>query len=90
VERRKVQVGDPVEESNVARAGEMLDQWRVVEGEIGPDDLVIVGGLQRARSGLPVRPKRIESKLQVALKPRIQETTVSASLHDNADTPPSR
>ena len=90
VERRKVQVGDPVEESNGARAREVLDQWRVVEGEIGPDDLVIVGGLQRARSGLPVRPKRTESKPQVALKPRAQETTASATRHDNADTPPSR
>ena len=46
-----------VVERRAIRPGEAVESLRVVEGEIGPDDQVIVAGLQRARSGFPVTPK---------------------------------
>ncbi len=50
VERRAVQVGTGV--------GDL----RVVEGKIGPKDLVVVEGLQRARPGLKVNPQPVAAE----------------------------
>jgi membrane fusion protein (multidrug efflux system) len=49
VERRSIKVG--------AKDGDM----RVIEGDVGSNDLVIINGLQRARPGAKVNPKRQES-----------------------------
>ena len=44
-------------ERRAIRPGAEQDGHRVVEGEIGPDDRVVIDGLLRARPGLKVNPK---------------------------------
>jgi membrane fusion protein (multidrug efflux system) len=48
--------GDVVEYRPV-KAGPLIDEMRVVEGKIGPEDRVVVEGLLRARPKLKVTPK---------------------------------
>lgn len=48
---------DDVVEYRPVKAGPLLDDLRVVEGKIGPEDRVVVDGLLRARPKLKVRPK---------------------------------
>ena len=56
-----------VDENNVVQQrpvqlGSLRDGMRVVESGIGPEDRVIVNGLQRARVGKPVKPHTEESQ----------------------------
>jgi membrane fusion protein (multidrug efflux system) len=48
---------DDIVEYRPVRAGVLLDDLRVVEGKIGPEDRVVVEGLLRARPKLRVKPK---------------------------------
>ena len=48
---------DDVVEYRPVKAGTLLDEMRVVEGKIGPDDRVVVDGLLRARPKLKVKPE---------------------------------
>jgi RND family efflux transporter MFP subunit len=43
-------------------AGSLRDRMMVIESGIGPDDWVIVKGLQRARPGIMVTPRRLDKK----------------------------
>jgi membrane fusion protein (multidrug efflux system) len=54
---------DVVERRNV-RPGDEVGELRVVEGQIGPDDRVVVEGLLRARPGLKVTPKAQEANAE--------------------------
>ena len=55
---------DKVEQRPVTVGSLEPDGLRVVEGKIGPEDRVVVNGLQRARPGLPVKP--VEQKAEAA------------------------
>jgi len=57
--------GDKVERRSV-RAGTAVGGLREVQGQIGPDDRVVVDGLLRARPGLRVTPKIDEAARTVA------------------------
>jgi hypothetical protein len=48
---------DDVVEYRPVKTGALQDGLRVVEGSIGPKDLVVVDGLLRARPKLKVSPK---------------------------------
>jgi membrane fusion protein (multidrug efflux system) len=48
---------DDIVEYRPVRAGVLLDDLRVVEGKIGPEDRVVVEGLLRARPKLRVKPR---------------------------------
>jgi multidrug efflux pump subunit AcrA (membrane-fusion protein) len=48
---------DDVVEYRPIKAGARLEDMRVVEGKIGPEDRVVVEGLLRARPKLKVTPK---------------------------------
>ena len=48
---------DNVVEYRAVKVGTEVGDLRVVEGKIGPDDRVVVDGLQRARPGLKVEPE---------------------------------
>ena len=50
---------DNVVERRAVEVGTGVGGLRVVEGKIGPNDLVVVEGLQRARPGLKVNPKPV-------------------------------
>ncbi len=60
---------DKVERRTV-RPGTEQGGNRVVEGQIGPDDRVVVEGLLRARPGLKVSPKLVAPAVAVALPSR--------------------
>jgi membrane fusion protein (multidrug efflux system) len=55
---------DDIVESRPVKAGRRIDDLRVVEGKIGPEDRVVVEGLLRARPHLKVNPifAKAESK----------------------------
>lgn len=53
---------DKVEQRQVTIGSLEPDGMRVVEGKIGPEDRVVVNGLQRARPGQPVKP--VEQKAE--------------------------
>ncbi len=48
------------------KVGTEVDGMRVVDGEIGPNDQVVVDGLLQARPGTPVVPKLQEEPPAVA------------------------
>jgi RND family efflux transporter MFP subunit len=56
-------------ERRAVRPGTVVDGLRVVDGQVGPDDRVVVDGLLRARPGLPVKPKFEETAPVVAATP---------------------
>ena len=45
-------------EHRPVKLGQLVEGMRVIEAGLGPDELYIVNGLQRARPGLPVTPER--------------------------------
>jgi RND family efflux transporter MFP subunit len=49
-----------VVERREVRVGSLHDGLRAIESGIGPDDLVVVNGLMRARPGVTVRPKFVD------------------------------
>lgn len=51
--------GDNVVEQRPVKLGAAVEAMRVIESGLKPDDLVIVNGLQRARPGQKVDPKRV-------------------------------
>jgi RND family efflux transporter MFP subunit len=53
-----VVVKDNKVEKRHVREGAQEGRFRVIEEGLGPDDLVIVDGLQKARHGSPVKPTR--------------------------------
>jgi membrane fusion protein (multidrug efflux system) len=88
VERREVRPRDSVDEwRQVVPRGDAVDKWRVVEGEIGPDDLVIVEGLQRARPGFAVSPRKAAEKALAVVGPDDGETTLTRSAREAAQDP---
>ncbi len=77
-----------VERRNV-RPRDTVDERRVVEGDIRPDDLVIIEGLQRARVGLAVVPKRNESNAVAVVGPGEKQTKRDRPARNPADQPAS-
>ncbi len=77
-----------VEKRNV-RLGQIVDGMRVVEEGVGPDDRVIVRGIQRARPGRKVDPGTIEMASLTASAVKLAEQA-SAAEQDSATskTPP--
>jgi membrane fusion protein (multidrug efflux system) len=63
---------DDVVEYRPVKAGPRIDEMRVVEGRIGPEDRVVVEGLLRARPRLKVNPitAPAEEKDLAAVTPR--------------------
>jgi RND family efflux transporter MFP subunit len=57
--------GNIVEKRSV-KIGAQQDQFRVIESDLGPDDLVVINGLQKAREGMEVKPIRQDLKIQGA------------------------
>ena len=51
-----------VVEKRMIRMGQLVDGMRVIEEGLQPDDMVIVKGVQRARSGAKVDPEQIDMK----------------------------
>jgi membrane fusion protein (multidrug efflux system) len=49
-----------VVEKRLIRMGRLVDGLRVIEEGLGPDESVVVKGIQRARPGAKVDPKSIE------------------------------
>jgi RND family efflux transporter MFP subunit len=65
--------------------GQLVDGLRVIDEGLGPGDLVIVKGVQRARSGAKVDPERIDmaslttSALEAAVKAKQEKTAAPES-----------
>lgn len=51
---------DNIVEHRPVKLGQLVEGMRVIEEGLGPDELYIINGLQRARPGLPVTPQREE------------------------------
>jgi RND family efflux transporter MFP subunit len=58
--------GDNMVEQRPVEAGALIDGMRVIDKGIGPDDWVVVDGLQRAIPGAKVAPKRVEQPASAA------------------------
>ena len=50
---------DDVVERRTVKPGTEVGEMRVVDGQLGPGDRVVVDGLQRARPGAKVKPKLV-------------------------------
>jgi membrane fusion protein (multidrug efflux system) len=61
---------DDVVEYRPVKAGPRIDEMRVVEGNIGPEDRVVVEGLLRARPRLKVNP--------ISLPPEVKDLAAAA------------
>ena len=53
---------DNVVEKTPIRMGQLVDGLRVIEEGLQPGDLVVVKGVQRARSGGKIDPQKIDMK----------------------------
>jgi RND family efflux transporter MFP subunit len=53
-------------ERRAVRVGGLHDGLRAIESGVGPDDLVVVSGLMRARPGATVRPKQADVQTSAA------------------------
>jgi multidrug efflux system membrane fusion protein len=53
--------GNKVERRVVTPSNFTVGEYRIVDEGLGPDDLVIVSNLQRARDGIVVAPKEVEA-----------------------------
>lgn len=60
------------------KVGRALGDLRVIESGLGPEDLVIVKGLQRARPGSPVTATTLESHVAVATPTTGEKTAAPA------------
>jgi membrane fusion protein (multidrug efflux system) len=76
-----------VVERRHVRPRDTVDERRVVEGDIRPNDLVIIEGLQRARVGFAVVPKRDEPKAVSVVAPGENQTTRDRPTGNPADRP---
>ena len=45
-------------EYRAVKPGRLVDGLRVISGTIGPEDVIVIEGLQRLRPGIQVTPKR--------------------------------
>ena len=73
-----VNAEDVVEQRKIKPGSLEADGLRVVEGDIKPDDLVVVNGIQRSRPGQKVQPKKVEiAKTAPAEKPAGSNTPKS-------------
>lgn len=62
-----VVTGENVVEKRNVETGQLIDGLRVIESGLGPDEWVVVNGLQRARPGGTVTPEQVEmSSLRVS------------------------
>jgi membrane fusion protein (multidrug efflux system) len=87
VERRNVRPGDTIDRVGKVPREDAVDKWRVVEGDIGPNDLVIIAGLQRARPGFAVIPRKAEAKAVAAVEPESGGTATARLNNDAAPNP---